>query len=73
MSGRCSISAFGITMKPPSFSLTDAPVAILRASFSSTSRDVVGSHITAASSLPARKPLVITSMLWLRYSDGAIL
>ena len=33
-------------------------------------RDAVGSQITAASSFLARKPLVITSMLWLRYSDG---
>ena len=32
-SGRCSMSACGITMKPPSRSPTEAPVAKLRASF----------------------------------------
>ena len=69
-SGRCSISACGITMKPPSSSLTEAPLATLRARPSWTRRDAVGSQITAASSFLARKPLVMTSMLWFRYSDG---
>src|SRR5438552_3837205 len=46
MSGRCSTRALGMTKNPPSFSSTDAPVATLRASFSSTSRDVVGSRRT---------------------------
>ena len=36
-------------------------------------REAVGSQITAASSFLARKPLVITSMLWFRYSDGLML
>ncbi len=72
-SGRCSISACGITMKPPSRSPTDAPVATLRARLSKTRCDAVGSQITAASSLFARNPLVITSMFWFRYSDGWIL
>ena len=56
--------------KPASFSFTEAPLATLRARPSSTSREVVGSHMTAASSLPARKLLVITSMFWFRYADG---
>jgi hypothetical protein len=56
--------------KPPSFSFTDAPVATLRARPSSTRRDVVGSHMTAASSLPARKFDVMTSMFWFRYCEG---
>ena len=69
-SGRCSISACGIAMKPPSSSSTEAPLATLRARPSCTRRDAVGSQITAASNFLARKPLVMTSMLWLRYSDG---
>ena len=57
-------------MKPPSFSSTEAPVATLRARPSSTRREAVGSQIAAASNLPARNPLVITSMFWFRYSAG---
>ena len=58
--------------KPPSFSCTLAPEAMRRARPSCTRREAVGSQITAASSLPARKLEVITSMFWFRYSFGLI-
>ncbi len=46
--------------------VTSSPLAARRAMPSVTSLDAVGSQITAASSLPARKLVVMTSMFWLR-------
>ena len=55
-----------IVRKPPSASPTDAPEAMRFASPSCTSLEAVGSQTTAASILPARKPLVMTSIVWFR-------
>src|SRR6266850_432770 len=69
-SGRCVMRSARMARKPPSFSCTLAPEAMRRARPSCTRREAVGSQITAASSLPARKLEVITSMFWFRYSLG---
>ena len=69
-SGRCLIRSARIVRKAPSFSFTVIPEAMRLARPSCTSREAVGSQITAASSLPARKPLVMTSMFWFSTAAG---
>ena len=70
-SGRAAMRSCRIAKKPPSFSWLLAPEATRRASPSWIRREVVGSHMIAASILPARKLEVITSMFWFRYSFGS--
>ena len=55
-----------MTMKPPSRASKSSPLAARRAMPPFTIFDAVGSQIAAASSLPARKFVVMTSMFWLR-------
>ena len=58
--------SFSMTMKPPSRASKSSPLAARRAMPPFTIFDAVGSQIAAASSLPARKFVVMTSMFWLR-------
>ena len=57
-------------MNAPSCAPKSSPEAALRAIPDATILDAVGSQMAAASSLPARKFVVITSMFWFKYFAG---
>ena len=53
-------------MNPPSRASKSSPLAARLAMPALTIFDAVGSQMAAASSLPARKFVVMTSMFWFR-------